>query len=100
MHPVSGNPTLTNIANESLGTTTSTLLTLLRDSSIPASTVGHTAAILQTTRDAAHKMLIDASYSNKGYEEADFSQDTKRALRDCDRMIAVATAFGAYMGDA
>lgn len=91
---MSGNQTLTNLANESLLTVAEQLLTLLQDPGVPASTIGSAVLVFRTTRAAAHKMLIDASYSNKGYEEQDFSRDTAQALSACDRLLDVAAVYG------
>lgn len=91
---MSGNPTLTKLANESLRGVADQLLTMLQDASVPAPAIGQAVVVFRTTRAAAHKMLIDASYSNKGYEEADFSRDTANALSACDRLLDVAGVYG------
>jgi hypothetical protein len=91
---MSGNPTLTNLANESLRGVTDQLLTMLRDPIVPAATIGQAVIVFRTTRAAAHKMLIDASYSNKGYEEVDFSRETANILASCDRLLDVAGVYG------
>jgi hypothetical protein len=94
---MSGNPTLTNLANESLRTISSSLLSLLQDPSVPAASIGSAVTVFRTTRAAAHKMLIDASYSNKGYEEQDFSRDTAEALSAADRLLDVAGVYGGVL---
>lgn len=90
---MSGNPTLTNLANDSLRWIYSQTLTMLVTPNVDREVVGKAVITFRTTRTAAYEMLMAASNSNPGYEVDDFGKETREALSQANRILEVAAGF-------